>query len=522
MKKIRFFLPVFAFGALLFGMAGCDTGNDKYIVEDPTTWCRYSGSDPADNSDKVVAKWTFATDVDKITGTEGAHKDLKLTPDEGSEGATLTVGNEIAFKWVEASGTDESAGENTARIQASRKTASLENPADGLYLILETKGQTNITVRAKGAGGADASRILLITDANDEHLVWKNNLYSGDLDYFAFHVQAAPAGTYKIYCNGSTISEIVASSENNDVAQPVALSGNDELVLSKPDQESYESLIQTCKLTLTTDKDGKNVTNDAVWYSSDKSIATVKAGVVSAVSGNSEGTVTIRARIGRFYQEREVTFTPCTKQIITTFNSDSKDFPEAGERIDWDSTDIEKAAARNKFLATKDIGFSKVEIVPDDAGARRAGIVIHDILKTSTTTDNNVSKGVDGVNTGYQWKDSFSSPNVVEVGTEYVSFTFKVKPAQGVTDAKLSGIYGCVNSGKSGSSAALVGDVYIGGKKVNDVSYSVFKNNSDPYSQSFTPVSITEETEITLTFAVAIAKKNGISLQVRDVGLIFE
>lgn len=183
MKKIRFFLPVFAFGALLFGMAGCDTGNDEYIVEDPTTWCRYSGSDPADNSDAVAAKWTFATDVDSLGEKEASHKDLKLTADDGSKGATLTVGNEINFRWVEASGTEESAGENTARIQASKKSASLENPADGLYLILETEGQTNITVRAKGAGGAEASRILLITDANDEHLVWKNNLYSSGSKY---------------------------------------------------------------------------------------------------------------------------------------------------------------------------------------------------------------------------------------------------------------------------------------------------------------------------------------------------
>lgn len=277
-------------------------------------------------------------------------------------------------------------------------------------------------------------------------------------------------------------------------------------------------MIQTCTLTLKTDKDGKNVTNDAVWYSSDKSVATVKAGVVSAVSENSEGTVTIRARIGRFYQEREVTFTPCTKQIITTFNSEN--IPESGKSIKWDSTEEKDAAAKNKILATKVIGLSQVEIVHAADAEAMAGIEIHDILKTSTSEDNNKSKGAEGKNTGYQWKDSFSTTNVV-AGTKYVSFTFKVKPVS--SNAKLSGIYGCVNSGKSGESkAVLVGDVYIGDKKVNDTSYPVYKNISSPSTQSFAPVTITEETEITLTFATSGGDKNGISLQVRDVGLIFE
>lgn len=129
----------------------------------------------------------------------------------------------------------------------------------------------------------------------------------------------------------------------------------------------------------------------------------------------------------------------------------------------------------------------------------------------SKLADNNVSKGA---GTGYQWKDASSSN--VDVGTKYVSLTFKVTPK--ASSAKLSGIIGLVNCGKGSSN--MVGKTYINGSAVG-TPFAVTKNNTSQYTVSFdTPVSITSETEITLTFENVKANK-GISLQLQDVGLMF-
>ena len=86
MKKMKL-LGLAALFALGFGFMGCDSGNDEYVEEIPTTWVELDGS----ATSTVTAKWTFATDTSGIGTAETSWEGKEITPDSG-EGATLVGG----------------------------------------------------------------------------------------------------------------------------------------------------------------------------------------------------------------------------------------------------------------------------------------------------------------------------------------------------------------------------------------------------------------------------------------------
>lgn len=374
MKKNKFFALAASLLALGFGLVGCESGDgeDSYNAEKPTTWKKLEGT----ATTSVTAKWTFATDTLPI-GTAEASVEGKEIPADSGEGAKLVGGNGYGIKWVEPTGevTDDT-GASTGRIQASNKTASLATPENGAMLLLTTTADTNITVRAKGAGAATSARIVLIRkQGSEENLVYKDNLYSAGSKFIAFHLKNAPAGTYEIYFNGSTISEIDCNSSTT-VTEPKAYSSNDDLTLSAAPTTSLTALVDTHTFTLS-DADG-DVTASASWsIVKGSDIATVSAGKVSAKTAKG-GDVTVRARIGRFYKDADLTFVDCENQIVTILAANN--LPTAviyaHEKAETDTTpvtltDAEKTAfwanesVTNAFTPVvlgKDLGIASTDV----------------------------------------------------------------------------------------------------------------------------------------------------------------
>jgi len=560
MKKTRFFALAASLLALGFGFMGCDSGDgeDSYKEETPTTWVQLEGT----ATTSVTAKWTFDTDTLPI-GVAEVSIEGKEIPANSGEGATLVGGNGLGIKWVAPTGTlTDDMGASTGRIQASNKTASLETPENGAMLLLTTTADTNITVRAKGAGAATSARIFLIRQkGSEENLVYKDNLYSAGSKFIAFHLKNAPAGTYEIYFNGSTISEIDCNSTTT-VTEPKAYSSNDDLQMvsgsyinlsatatgefdvettkfkfdGSNDQtwgevkaqypyyvvssagdaskkasvnfypayetKTVEGLVGTVLLTLV-DKDFNDDTASAEWSSSNKSVATVSAGVVTAVGA---GETTIRGRVGRFYKEVKVKVTEPKHTLVTTFCNEN--IPKATTKIS-EMTSDELAALKK----TKVSGLSSPLVTTEETAEYEYGEANE--VPTEESGDNRVSKGP-GIGMSYK-----STSTNSEVGKKFVTYTFKVTPVSGKT-VKLDGVTGLLNCGKG--TGVLSAKAYVGDATTTEIALPITKNNLVSYNSISAEKSVTlssGENTIKVVVEVVASGKNGISLQVQDIGLTF-
>lgn len=548
MKKNKFFALAASFLAFSFGLVGCDSGDgeDSYNEETPTIWAELEGTATA----SVTAKWTFDTDTLPIgegeTSIEG-----KEIPANSGKGATLVGGNGVSIKWVAPTGTvTEDMGASTGRIQASNKTASLATPENGAMLLLTTTADTNITVRAKGAGAATSARIFVIRKkGSEENLVYKDNLYSAGSKFIAFHLKNAPAGTYEIYFNGSTISEIDCNSTTT-VTEPKAYSSNDDLTLSTAPTTSLESLIETHTFTLN-DADG-DVTASAIWTVIEGSdIATVKAGVVSAKSADSEGKVKVRARIGRFYKDSdEFEFTGCKKALAMTLigsNMPAKDT----KILNWNTNSADGENAK-KVLSTGVKGLDLIECSDNVAtiaiaeplqkihvkgtGTYNLSEGVYTLSEDTLTAPASefwAIKDVTGSNGGLHVKDDSTSANDTTAGeatvswataknttyagdTELYSISYKVKPVSG-KNPKIAGISGCINGGKGADNIYV--DLYLGSNKLGRALCT--KGSSVDATTLFEEgTQLTEESTITFKIGVVGGKKAGQSVQIQNLAMV--
>ena len=545
MKKSIFgkALAFLAAGAMIFTALGCDTGDDSYLPENPTTWYSYSTS----GNGTVTAKWTFSTDTSSIGASEVSWKEKEIAPDEG-KGATLTGGDPCIIKWVtpgDVTLTDDM-GESAGRIQAANKTASLKEPKAGASLILITEEQTNITVRAKGAGAATSARILAIyADGSDTPLVYKDNLFSAGSKFIAFHLQGAPAGKYTIYFNGSTISEIDTNSTGNNVVEPRGFTSNDELVLSASPSSTLESLIDTHTFTLK-DKDDNDLTPSAVWTLLEgDDIATISGGIVAAKSADSSGKVKVRARMGRFYQDsEEFEFKAAEKGLAMTLISSN--LPAKDTKIlNW-NTDSDDGADAKKVLTTGTKGLPIIEMVDNVAKIKIAEPLQNIHVKetgnyalsegvytlTADTQENPASefwviKDIEGTNPGLHVKDDSTKDaskawanndkdKTYVSDTELYSISYKVKPASG-KNPKISGVNACINGGKGAGNIYV--DVYMGDTKLGRALCTKnTKVSATTIFESSTP--LTAESTITFKVGVVKGKKGGQSVQIMNLGLV--
>ena len=358
MKKTIFstFASILCSASLLFGIAGCDTGAGEddpikgYNPETPTTYTDLS----AEISGTVNAKWDFSglsriesdTTTNKVWDLPYANEnteikgEMKQADGTSPSGAVLTASG----SWVPNSDSVTGIGV----LEAKKNTSTLTDLSSaGGILTLVLSDSANIVVKAKGAGAAEAARYIAITDESDNKLVFKDNL-SNSKDV-TFTVVGAPAGTYKIYNNGSSFYSIDLTVASSDITKPAEIT---ELVLYNGDEaaaeklETLEAAIDTLQLTaknVISESESEDITADAIWTSSNESVATVVAGKVTAIAS---GTAVIRARIGRFYDERTVTVTPCTKTIATFFKSENNPEESLELGVDWSGNETAEKAVK--------------------------------------------------------------------------------------------------------------------------------------------------------------------------------
>lgn len=542
-KFLKFSAFSLAAIALAFNFAACDSGNDEYIPETPTTYREFN----ATGNGVCTAHWTFATDKASIGASEVSLKDKEIPADEGT-GATLVGANGLGIKY----GVD-SAG--NAGLQAGRKSVVLEeNPGDGPALKLTTTVQTNLTFKVAGAGAADPSRIFLITDKDGENLVWKSNLASvTSIDATTvFHLKGAPAGEYYIYFNGSKIWEINASATDNDVAKPLPYSSDEEWSISS-DKNDFIAITQNAQITLK-DEDDRDVTNSAVWkIMSGEDIAKVDlSGKVSANSAASEGTVVVRGRIGRFYKDITLTINKnddllSVDTYVTTVASGN--LPKVGTKFldfnlekDGKETDIAKVLKTNVTgealvtaeSATIEIGdvlkklwFEKDPVTDDDSAyceyAYNAETKVYEKTSVVPTVKGDeiwCIKDTSAVQGGLMVKGLPVAPG--ETGLHFYTLKVKVTPKAGKT-LKVKGVMACLNAGRG--SDTMVCDVIVNGEKLGTV--KAVNKSVDPVPTMFdSEYVLTEETEFEFKIlngnnakGDAITKP-GWSVQLKDLSLL--
>lgn len=498
MKKMNRFsiAGLLAAGAMLFATLGCDTAvsEKEWAPEIPTTYAELDGT----NSSDVTAVWDFSTLSTTSAGQwDGVISTSESTIEEGTEIKPSSGSKAALYAGTFKGKTNEKV------LQSAKGTASLSDLGNAYSLVLNLEADSDVVIKAKGAGTAEAARLIAIYAADfdeDEKtatatgaaLVYKDNLAS--TKDVLFQLKDAPAGAYMIYINGSSIYSIDTTATTSKPAQITAL----KITTAQSDIASFE-VYETLTLDVVDSADASySLAKDAVWTTSDKSVATVKEGVVTGVAA---GTAVIRARIGRFYDERTVTVTKSTKTRITLISADS--LPTAKTTItDW------SADAAKKLLTPKVVG--------GFATAKDAATIEFADSTTLPLTSDGVyampKHDSDDAATkwGLSWKDNLSA-DPSDALTE-ATITLKIKP---VGTKKITGISIASANGKGAGSLsvkATVGSSSVEAKSSTGKNYEVATADFD------TPVEISGET--TVKFEVINNKKKGMSVSLQDIALI--
>lgn len=339
MKKILKTAAAALAGMLAIGLAACTDGNDEYNPEVQTT---YYEADETYRGSGIAAKWDFSQDAWGLTNAEASFPAAGI--DEATNGIKLADGSVPADAVLVPSGSWK---KNTNVLQSKANTASLEKYEDaGGILKLTLKNQANIVVKGKGAGSAEPKRFIIIADKAGAKLAYKESLSSGkDVDFI---VKGATAGEYTIYLNGASIYSIDLSAASDSLKKPAEITelklfnkdGSAEAPVEISAFEEYET-VEFAAYDVAGENSKENITADAVWTSSNEKVATVKGGIVT---GTGVGTAVIRARVGRFYDERTVTVTKSTKTRATFFATANLPAEEKELGLDWTAVDVKAVA----------------------------------------------------------------------------------------------------------------------------------------------------------------------------------
>lgn len=492
-----------AAGAMLFATLGCDTAvsEKEWAPEIPTTYAELDGT----NSSDVTAVWDFSTLsttsagqwVDVISTSESTiEKGTEIKPSSGSK-AALYAGT---FKGKT----------NDKVLQSAKGTASLSSLSNAYSLVLNLEADSDVVIKAKGAGAAEAARLIAIYAADideDENtatatgdaLVYKDNLAS--TKDVSFQLKDAPAGAYMIYINGSSIYSIDTTATTSKPAQITAL----KITTAQSDIASFEAY-ETLTLDVVDSADASSsLAKDAVWTTSDKSVATVKEGVVTGVAA---GTAVIRARIGRFYDERTVTVTKSTKTRATLFAEDNfpAELTELG--LDWTAESVKTVA--DKLLEPVTVGdlieVSDVKMTFSTDEKVAWAIEPTALAKANATGD--LTQAWDK-KLGIQMKlDKYNGGNF-DKDFVFATLEMKVKP-KSVSSAKV-GLTIKAKGGKNVNITPTVAETAGTAVKVGSST-----TTSEIISDNNT---IAAETTIKIKFSVADANKNGVGFAFQDVVL---
>lgn len=479
-----------AAGAMLFATLGCDTAvsEKEWAPEIPTTYAELDGT----NSSDVTAVWDFSTLSTTSAGQwDGVISTSESTIEEGTE-IEPSLGSKAALYAGTFKGKT-----NAGVLQSSKGTASLSSLSNAYSLVLNLEADSDVVIKAKGAGAAEAARLIAIYAADfdeDEKtatatggaLVYKDNLAS--TKDVLFQLKDAPAGAYIIYINGSSIAKIDTTATTSKPSQITAL----KITTAQSDIASFE-VYETLTLDVVDTADASSLAKDAVWTTSDKSVATVKEGVVTGVAA---GTAVIRARIGRFYDERTVTVTKSTKTRATYLAKEN--IPDEG------STVIELSESANPKLVTANTVGNYVSA----SGILSETYTDEYFVAGAGSTSKLVSKGA---NKGLQLTAVKTDDNTAFSGTFY-TLEFEVTP---VGTKKLSKVEFYGNSGKASDTEDKVTfKVTVGTtEKTGRVMKTEGTNTCD-----LGGISISEKTKVKVEFISNNQKK--VSLLLRDLTLV--
>lgn len=480
-----------AAGAMLFATLGCDTAvsEKEWAPEIPTTYAKLDGT----NSSDVTAVWDFST----LSTTSAGQWDGVISTSE----STIKKGTEIkpssGSKAALYAGTFKGKT-NAGVLQSSKGTASLSDLSNAYSLVLNLEADSDVVIKAKGAGAAEAARLIAIyaadidedektATATGDALVYKNNLASTKDVWF--QLKDAPAGAYMIYINGSSIYSIDTTATTSKPAQITAL----KITTAQSDIASFEAY-ETLTLDVVDSADASySLAKDAVWTTSDKSVATVKEGVVTGVAA---GTAVIRARIGRFYDERTVTVTKSTKTRATFFAADK--MPSAATAWADASDDLKK----DVLTPT---------VVGNFATISEATLDIATIEGNTWSDAPTLAKKDSATNSykmGFYWKDGLSSGTSYD--TTVATLKFKVTPKSGTI--KLDTLSAQAYTGKGNGAAKIK---LTAGSETGTV--SVTKADSVD-SVDLGGIAISGETQVTIEIQIANGK-NGVSCGIQDLAL---
>lgn len=491
-KTIWGIASILAAGALVFGTLGCDSGNDDYVVENPTT-TESLGSDSY-----AGAVWDFSSFVKGKEGTIGdttipaAATQLAANTeiDASTEGKATLVATNLKCN------TNTSTVTGGGVLSASKGSATLASVASGYQLKLTLETNSNIAIKAVGAGAADAVRYLAIGTSADNLIVYKGNL--GNTKTVDFMIQGAPAGDYIIFLNGASIAKIDTSNATT-YKEAKGYTSDDDLTLVA-DATTAESLVDNITFTLT-DNSNADVTADAAWtIVTGSDIATVSSGVVSAKSADSEGAVTVRARIGMFYQEKTVNFTKCTHQVVTFFAADNMPVSATELGTDWSSSEVAK-----KILTATTSGNSYVTV-------KEATIAFGSEIVDWTTKPTAVkaATSTSSEKFGVYWKDKYGDSKVTSDLT-VATLTFTVSPVGG--SASLDSFSAEMYTGRAMSLLPTVagtdGTAIVAAKtgKVSAAQPSLTVNSAD--------------TTVTVKFYIPTNKKSNSSFGCQNISFYF-
>lgn len=481
-----------AAGAMLFATLGCDTAvsEKEWVPEIPTTYAELDGT----NSSDVTAVWDFST----LSATSAGQWDGVISTSE----STIEKGKEIkpssGSKAALYAGTFKGKT-NAGVLQVSKGTASLSSLSNAYSLVLNLEADSDVVIKAKGAGAAEAARLIAIyaadfdkdkktATATGNPLVYKDNLAS--TKDVLFQLKDAPAGAYMIYINGSSIAKIDTTATTSKPAQIKAL----KITTAQSDIasfEAYETL--TLDVVDSADATSSSLAKDAVWTTSNESVATVKEGVVTGVAA---GTAVIRARIGRFYDERTVTVTKSTKTRATFFAADK--MPSAATAWADASDDLKK----DVLTPT---------VVGDIATISEATLDIATIEGNTWADAPTLAKKDSATNSykmGFYWKDGLSSK--VSDDTTVATLKFKVTPKSGTI--KLDTLSAQAYTGKGNGAAKIK---LTAGSETGTVSVT----KADSVDRvDLGGIAISGETQVTIEIQIANGK-NGVSCGIQDLVL---
>ena len=257
------------------------------------------------------------------------------------------------------------------------------------------------------------------------------------------------------------------------------------------------------------ESESEDITADAIWTSSNESVATVKAGTVTGVSA---GKAIIRARIGRFYDERTVEVTPCKRTQVKFFLK--KNIPATDTKVKLTTPSDDENA---KKLLKAEIAGNLI--------AEATDMTVEE-LESASWLDTGTSKGAEK---GIEVKVNKLNDGDLPANTEFLTLKFSVTPASGKT-VKISGFDGFLGSGKGNNTllddcsakptaSATYYKVTVAGKE--SAFQIVPKTNGSAKATFANPVAISSQTEVVVTFAHA-ANKNGISVDLMDLTLNVE